>query len=112
MLVILKYRCIVISIEKERRKNMDKLQLIINTPLSEIDNNVIVIKGLEAYVFENWEGVQNRGRWFGWIKYRTSDNRLIIGQGTSAKGFASKENALKAARVDFENNMKEFYKQV
>jgi len=41
--------------------------------------------------------------------YRTNDNRLISGQGTSAKGYASKENALKAARVAFENNMKEFY---
>jgi len=88
---------------------MDDLQLIINTPLSEIDNNVIIIKGLEAYGFENWEGIQNKGRYYGTLKYRTSDNRIIMGQGTSAKGYASKENALKAARIDFENNMKEFY---
>ena len=88
---------------------MDNLQLITNTALSEIDNNVVIIKGLEAYGFENWQGVQNKGRYYGMLKYRTSDNRIITGQGTSAKGYASKDNALKAARVDFENNMKEFY---
>lgn len=88
---------------------MDNLQLIVNTALSEIDNNVVIIKGLEAYGFENWEGVQNKGRYYGTLKYRTSDNHIITGQGTSAKGYASKDNALKAARVDFENNMKEFY---
>jgi len=87
---------------------MNNLQLIINTALSEIDNNVVIIKGLEAYGFENWEGVQNKGRYYGTLKYRTSDNRIITGQGTSAKGYASKENALKAARVAFENNIKEF----
>jgi len=88
---------------------MDNLQLITNTALSEIDNNVVIIKGLEAYGFDNWEGVQNKGRYYGRLVYRTNDNRLISGQGTSAKGYASKENALKAARVAFENNMKEFY---
>jgi len=89
---------------------MDNLQLIINTALSEIDNNVVIIKGLEAYGFENWQGVQKKGRYYGMLKYRTSDNRIIIGQGTNVKGYASKGNALKAARVAFENNMKEFFK--
>lgn len=86
---------------------MDNLQLIINTPLSEIDNNVIIIKELEAYGFDNWEGIQNKGRYYGRLVYRTNDNRLISGQGTSAKGYASKENALKAARVNFKENYKE-----
>lgn len=89
---------------------MDNLQLIVNTPLSEIDNNVVIIKELEAYGFENWLGIQNKGRYYGRLVYRTNENRLISGQGTSKKGYTSKENALKYARIDFENNMKEFYK--
>lgn len=91
---------------------MDNLQLITKTALSEIDNNVVIIKGLGAYGFENWQGVQNKGRYYGTLKYRTTDNRMIMGQGTSSKGYASKENALKAARIDFENNMKEFLKTI
>lgn len=86
---------------------MDNLQLITNTVLSEIDNNVVIIKGLEAYGFENWQGVQNKGRYYGRLVYRTNDNQLFSGQGTNAKGYASKENALKAARVNFEENYKE-----
>ena len=89
---------------------MDNLQLIVNTPLSEIDNNVVIIKELEAYGFENWEGIQNKGRYYGRLVYRTNENRLISGQGANKKGYTSKENALKYARIDFENNMKEFYK--
>lgn len=85
---------------------MDNLQLIINTPLSEIDNNVVIIKELEAYGFENWEGIQNKGRYYGRLVYRTNENHLISGQGTSKKGYASKENALKAARIDFQENYK------
>jgi len=46
------------------------------------------------------------------LKYRTSDNRIIIGQGTSAKGYASKDNALKAAKIEFEKDAKEFFKNI
>lgn len=91
---------------------MNNLKKVINTPLEDMDNKAITLDNGDAYGFENWEGVQNKGRYYGMLKYRTSDNRFIAGQGTSAKGYASKENALKAARIDFKNNMKEFLKTI
>lgn len=91
---------------------MDNLKKVINTPLEKMDNKAITLDNGDVYGFSNWLGVQNKGRHYGSLKYRTSDNRIIMGQGTSAKGYASKENALKAARIDFKKNAEEFLKTI
>lgn len=80
---------------------MDKLETVIATTLEAMDNKAIMLDNGDAYGFENWEGVQNKGRYYGWIKYHTNNGMVATGQGTSAKGYASKENALKAAKVNF-----------
>jgi len=86
---------------------MNNLQKVINTPLEKMDNKAITLDNGDFYGFQNWQGVQNKGRWFGRLVYRTKSGMLASGQGTGAKGYASKENALKAARVDFENSYNE-----
>lgn len=86
---------------------MNNLQKIINTPLEKMDNTVITLDNGDMFGFSNWEGKKNKGRYYGNIAYRAKDGSYVSGQGTSAKGYASKENALKAARVDFEKRYKE-----
>lgn len=86
---------------------MNNLNKVITTPLEDMDNKAIVLDNDDFYGFQNWQGVQNKGRYYGMLKYRTSDNHIICGQGTSAKGYASKENALKYALIDFEHNYNE-----
>lgn len=81
-----------------------------NTPLEKIDNEAIMIDDFQSFGFSNWQGIQNAGRWFGRIVYRTESGHYISGQGTSAKGYTTKENALKYAVIDFEKSMEEFGK--
>lgn len=107
MFAILKYACILIIIEKRRIKNMNNLKKVINTPLEDMDNKAIVLDNGDFYGFDNWQGVKNKGRYYGFIVYRTKGGIIASGQGISDKGYASKENALKAARIDFENNYNE-----
>lgn len=86
---------------------MNNLKMVINTPLEDMDNKAITLDNGDFYGFQNWQGVQNKGRWFGRLVYRTKSGMLASGQGTSAKGYTSKNNALKYARIDFENNYNE-----
>lgn len=86
--------------------------MVINTPLEKMDNKAITLDNGDVYGFSNWLGVQNKGRWFGWIVYRTKSGRVQHSQGTSTKGYASKENALKAAKIDFEKDAKEFFENI
>jgi len=86
---------------------MDNLKKVINTPLEDMDNKAVILDNNDFYGFQNWQGVQNKGRWFGRLVYRTKSGMVASGQGTSAKGYTSKDNALKYARIDFENNYNE-----
>lgn len=86
------------------------ISIVKDTPLDKIDNEAVIIEGLQAFGFTNWQGTQNVGRWFGRLAYRTDDNRIITGQGTSTTGYTSKANALKYAVIDFEKSLKEFEK--
>lgn len=86
---------------------MNNLKKVINTPLEDMDNKAITLDNNDFYGFQNWQGVQNKGRWFGRLVYRTKSGMVASGQGTSDKGYSSKENALKYARIDFENNYNE-----
>lgn len=86
---------------------MDNLKKVIVTPLEDMDNKAIVLDNGDFYGFDNWQGVQNKGRWFGFLVYRTKGGSIASGQGTSDKGYSSKENAFKYALIDFENNYNE-----
>lgn len=97
---------------KKEVSNMNNLKTVINTPLEDMDNKAIVLDNGDFYGFDNWLGVQNKGRYYGFIVYRTKGGSIASGQGTSDKGYASKENALKAARIDFEKDAKEFFGNV
>lgn len=91
----------------EKNNNMDNLKTVINTPLEDMDNKAIVLDNGDFYGFDNWQGVQHKGRYYGRLVYRTKSGMVASGQGTSAKGYTSKENALKYALADFENSYNE-----
>lgn len=94
--------------KKERKgKHVNNLKTVINTPLEDMDNKAITLDNGDFYGFQNWQGVQNKGRYYGALKYRTKNGMVASGQGISARGYISKENALRAAKVDFENNYNE-----
>ena len=112
MLAIIHQYDILKSIRKKGNNKMNNLKMVINTPLEDMDNKAITLDNGDFYGFQNWQGVQNKGRWFGRLVYRTKSGMLASGQGTSAKGYASKENALKAARIDFKKNAEEFLKTI
>ena len=86
---------------------MDNLKKVIATPLEDMDNKAITLDNGDAYGFANWQGVQDKGRYYGYIMYRTKSGMIASGQGTSARGYTSKDNALKYARINFENNYNE-----
>lgn len=89
---------------------MDNLKMVINTPLEDMDNKAITLDNGDFYGFDSWLGVQNKGRYYGKLVYRSNSGRVQFAQGISSKGYASKENALKAAKIEFEKNIKEFFK--
>lgn len=91
---------------------MDNLKKVINTPLEKMDNKARTLDNGDVYGFRNWIGTQNKGRYYGWIIYRTKSGRVQYSQGTSGKGYASKDNALKAAKIEFEKDAKEFFKNI
>ena len=85
------------------------LNMVKNTPIDELmDNKPIMIDENQLYGFNSWQGTKNVGRWFGYIVYRNSEGTYLSGQGTSAKGYTSKENALKYALIEFKKRIKEF----
>lgn len=86
------------------------IKVVKNTPLEKIDNEAVMIGDYQSFGFSNWQGIQNPERWFGCVVYRTASGLYISGQGTSAKGYTTKENALKYAVIDFESRMEEFGK--
>ena len=86
---------------------MNNLKKVIATPLEGMDNKAITLDNGDVYGFSNWLGVQNKGRYYGFVVYRTKGGSIASGQGTSDKGYASKENAFKYALIDFENNYNE-----
>lgn len=83
---------------------MNNLDKVITTPLEDMDNKAITLDNGDFYGFKNWEGVKNKGRYYGYIMYRTKNGMIASGQGTSDNGYASKENALKYALIDFEKS--------
>ena len=88
------------------------LNVVKDTPLKKMDDNKVIIDKSQAFGFISWQGIQNGGRWYGYIVYQNTDwlDRVTItGQGTSDKGYTTKENALKYAMVDFEKNLKHIY---
>lgn len=91
---------------------MNILTTVINTPLQDIDNNSIELDNGGQFGFQNWLGKQNKDRWFGTLVYRSKAGRFIFSSGRSSKGYTSKENALKYARMEFEKDMEEYVKDM
>lgn len=88
------------------------LNVVKNTSLEQMDGIKVMMDESEAFGFVSWEGTQNIGRWFGYIVYQNTegiDSATFTGQGTSPRGYATKENAFKYAMLDFEEIIKHIY---